>query len=311
MTACKECGKEFNSDIELHRHLKAHKLSVAFYYYKHFPRYDLHDKKLIDYRNKDQYFSTSFNSRANFVKWWKSQGTEAQKDYALEFLKERKEKKGLIYAPSHVELRSLLCPWQMGYDRLFGDYYKLCFEIGLRVKYEKFIPKENSRCYVDEVTKGTILVDTREQNPLCFDQRTQIASLTVGDYGFQLGEKQYNYFFERKSLADFISSFGREYERIRKEIERAMLSGYRLIILVEQDLKHALAFDEFKGLSHRVQVTPEFIFHNVRELIQEFPHIQFLFTQNREESARVIKKLFYNEEYLRYDLQFLYDSMNL
>ena len=32
MVECKECGKEFNSDRQLHGHLKAHDLRMASYY---------------------------------------------------------------------------------------------------------------------------------------------------------------------------------------------------------------------------------------------------------------------------------------
>lgn len=37
---CKECNQEFKSDNALHKHIKAHRLSVADYYTKYHPRYN-------------------------------------------------------------------------------------------------------------------------------------------------------------------------------------------------------------------------------------------------------------------------------
>ena len=54
MVKCKICEKEFTKDKGLHLHLKAHKISVKDYYHNHYPRYDLHTKKLIKFKNKDK-----------------------------------------------------------------------------------------------------------------------------------------------------------------------------------------------------------------------------------------------------------------
>ena len=59
---CKACGKEFETERRLHGHLKAHKLRVAAYYQKYYPRYDLYNNKIIKFKSKDYYFSTDFNS---------------------------------------------------------------------------------------------------------------------------------------------------------------------------------------------------------------------------------------------------------
>ena len=43
---CKVCGAEFKTEKSLHAHLKAHKMYVADYYVKHYPRYNkLNGKK--------------------------------------------------------------------------------------------------------------------------------------------------------------------------------------------------------------------------------------------------------------------------
>ena len=63
MVKCKECGKEFKNDRGLHAHIKLHKLKVQDYYYKHFPRKDLHTGEFITFKNKDQYLNSDFNKR--------------------------------------------------------------------------------------------------------------------------------------------------------------------------------------------------------------------------------------------------------
>ena len=50
---CKECGAEFDL-IGLHRHLKAHKITVADYYIKHYPRYNKLNGNLLLLQNRDE-----------------------------------------------------------------------------------------------------------------------------------------------------------------------------------------------------------------------------------------------------------------
>ena len=47
MVKCKVCNTEFETEKQLHGHLKVHELRMAEYYQKYLPRYDLHDKKII------------------------------------------------------------------------------------------------------------------------------------------------------------------------------------------------------------------------------------------------------------------------
>ena len=81
MVNCKICEKEFGEDRQLHAHLKAHKLRMAGYYQKHFPRKDLYTKEIIKFKNKNYYFSNDFNSRINMKKWLKDQPIEKAKEY--------------------------------------------------------------------------------------------------------------------------------------------------------------------------------------------------------------------------------------
>ncbi len=65
MVNCSECEQEFQTDKQLHAHLKKHSLRIVEYYQKNFPRHDLYDKKIIKFKNKDQYFRDDFNTITN------------------------------------------------------------------------------------------------------------------------------------------------------------------------------------------------------------------------------------------------------
>ena len=69
---CKICSESFFEISGLHKHLKAHKLRIIEYYQTHYPRYDMQSGEIIKFKNKDQYFSTDFNSRENLKKWIES-----------------------------------------------------------------------------------------------------------------------------------------------------------------------------------------------------------------------------------------------
>ena len=69
-----------------------------------------------------------------------------------------------------------------------------------------------------------------------------------------------------------------------------------------------MAFKKLPYVSKKVRATPEYIFSNVRTLIQKYPYLQFLFVNGRKESVRVMEKMFFNgTDYKNYDLQLAYD----
>ena len=49
MVKCSACQEEFETDRQLHAHLKKHSLRMVEYYQKYFPRHDLYDKKIIKF----------------------------------------------------------------------------------------------------------------------------------------------------------------------------------------------------------------------------------------------------------------------
>ena len=306
---CKACGQEFETERKLHSHLKKHDLRVAAYYQKYYPRYDLYDGKIIKFKSKDYYFNTEFNTRTNQLKWLDSLPTEESESYLKKLLVDRKEKKNLIYSPCQVELRSTSIPSIISYEKKIGNYYKFCESIGFQNKYES----------IDNIAVGSspsededvkVYVDTREQLPLKFNIPTESKGLKFGDYALSDKSLTCNCYIERKSLADFISTISvQNYDRFCREIERAAEHEANLIIVVEESLTNALSFPFLPHISKKIRVTPEFIFHQVREMIQKYDHIQFLFVKGRKESVRVIEKIFFSGcIYKKIDLQLAYDK---
>ena len=315
MVKCAICNKEFETDRKLHSHLKAHKMRMVEYYQTQFPRHDKYDGKIIKFKNKDQYLESDFNSRTNLRMWLKNSDQEDAKKYCKEILIKRKEKKGLIYSPSQSELRSLVFPPIQYYNEIFGDYYKLCAELGFKNKYNNF--KEivvGSEWQKDEYE---ILIDTREQRPLKFKRNVKIMKLDYGDYAFSSPEASCKAFIERKAVGDFLGTISGGYDRFLREIQRSVDDGSNLIILIEQKLSSVLYFNHQRKnhggrVYSKVKATPEFIFHRVRTLSQRFPTIQFLFVDGKKESARVIEKIFTSGcVHKTIDLQLAYDTGKL
>ena len=306
---CKECDKKFSSERSLHSHIKAHDLRVVSYYQKFYPRHDLYDGSIIKFKSKKQYFERDFNSRTTQRKWIESQSKDDARKYLKKLLENRIEEKDIHFSPCQVELRSLLVPSIVFYEKYFDDYYQLCEDLGLKNKYKK----------VDNIITGDhyrknedlkIYIDTREQKPLDFDFPTEARTLKFGDYTLSDKSVTCNCYVERKSLADFISTISvANHDRFCREIERAKEDKANLIILVEDSLPHAMSFPFLPYISKKIKVTPEFIFHKVRNAIQNYDHIQFLFVKNREEASRVTEKIFFSGcIYKDIDLQLAYDK---
>tara|TARA_Y100001938_G_scaffold85196_1_gene117008 strand:+ start:11359 stop:12300 length:942 start_codon:yes stop_codon:yes gene_type:complete len=306
---CKACGKVFDSERSLHAHIKVHGLRVVSYYQKYYPRYDLHDGSIIKFKSKDQYFSQDFNNRTNQRKWIESQDKSEAQKYLKNLLKERIESRDISFSPCQVELRSLLIPSIVFYEKFFDDYYKLCQEIGLENKYKKAKELIVANGYSEDENLE-IFIDTREQMPLDFNFPSKVRTLKYGDYALSDKDVTCNCYIERKSLADFISTISvANHDRFCREIERAKEDNANLIILVEDTLSHALSFPFLPYISKKIKVTPEFIFHKVRRMIQNYNHIQFLFVKDREEASRVTEKIFFSKcVYKDIDLQLAYDK---
>jgi hypothetical protein len=305
---CKECQKDCRTEIALHRHLRSHKLTQAAYYQKHYPRYDKYDNTIIRFKNREFYFNADFNSRANLGAWLNRLPQPEAKDYLRKLLSQRKEAKSLSYSLSQVELRSLVIPGMVYFNNLFGNYYVLCSELGFKNKFSKFAfaqkPKKFQKNHL-------IICDTREQLPLAFHQEQKQEGLNFGDYKLNDDLFTHNCCIERKAVGDFCGTLSAGFERFKKEVSRAQEAGFYLVVVIESPLNEIYEFA--KKLSHKnIRISPEYIFHNMRELCQSFPMIQFLFVENRKHAVLSIERIFQSDgEYKQVDLQYLYDTGKL
>jgi len=192
------------------------------------------------------------------------------------------------------------------YNKIFDDYYDLCSSIGLE---NKFIhPNNITSQFKNKLTnKDTIYVDTREQSWLKFDIPFEIKTLPFGDYS--CSNDNCNCFIERKSLSDFISTLSvKNFDRFKNEIKKAKENNSYIIVMIEETLTNALSFPYLPHISKNIKATPEYIFHNVRQLIQEHDNLQFLFVDGRKEMTKIIEIIFASKcFYKKIDLQLAYD----
>ena len=297
---CKECGASFDSHQSLHKHLKKHSLSVEDYYYKHYPRKDLYDGSFIEFRDIDTYFESYFNNRDNMVMYFKKY-PDRSAPIAREMIQKRVIKKELKKPLCQVELRSCLLPSVLLLEKVGIDYNNL-------TNFKGFDYKQNLE-FIERDSDFKILQDTREQEPLPFYNK-HVTKLECGDY--TVGGKYYKGIYaERKSLSDLISTISQGYDRFTQEIQRADDFDFYMVVCVERPLFDVLHFNKLYE-TKRVKATPEFIFHRIRDLIQKFNNIQFLFVKDRDEMKQKIGKMFLMENDIRkVDLQYCYDKGSL
>ena len=304
---CKIC----NEEVTVNNHYwKAHKIKEADYYQKYVPRYSKLTGELLKFKNRDFYLNNDFQDKNEMMEWFRDNAIEA-KAYALELLVNRIEKKKLIYAPSQVELRSLMMPSIIWYKKnLFSpegnpqSYNSLCELMGLKVRFDK---EDEIIGYSDFPQSAKILIDTREQAPLRFpNTQTETCKLDYGDYA--RSPNRYKVHVERKSLSDFVSTLGVGFDRFCREVQRAKKEGAYLIVLVESPLNSALSFNFLPHMRFATKSSPEYVFNRVRAMMQKYPNLQFLFSKGRLEAAELIKKIFSVKKHVRhYDLQYMYD----
>jgi hypothetical protein len=307
MVKCAECKKGFESERQLHGHLKAHGLRMASYYQKHFTRKDLYNGEVIKFKSKEYYFETDFNSRGNMQRWLKSKPLVEAQEYCKEVIKKRKEKKNLKLTPTQTELRTIMSPPVQFYQVVLGDYYKMCKDLGLENRFSSIADEHSFKPEVNKKIK--ICTDTREQTPLSFNHPIRVKGLKFGDYTLDDPEICCNCYIERKSIRDFVGTFSGGFDRFKKEAKRAEDAGAYLVVLVERKLNECMVFNRLPYVSKKVKVTPEYIFRNVRDLLQEFSSLQFLFVDGRQEASRVSKKILFDIHCSSrdHDLQLAYD----
>ena len=280
---CLECGESFSSERSLHAHFKAHKLSVPEYYCKHFPRKDLLTGAPLEFKQKDEYFSTYFSARQNLIKWLDKTPVDKKAPIILDMLDKRVTTKSLKLAPNEVELYFAGLPPISEYKKCFGSYSSASKSCGVEPMFTGRLPNDWSK----DFSRKKIWVDTREQNPLRF-ANSECLKLDTGDYSVG-GEDFTNTFVDRKSLDDWAATLvGDNFERFRREIERCKKQECFLWVVVESPLD---GIENAAGRSYHKH-NLSYVSHQMRLITTEFfGSVQFLFSGGRENSQLIIPKL--------------------
>lgn len=302
---CLFCKKEFSSLKGIHSHIKSeHKCAQADYYQLHYPRYDIGDNSAIYYKDYDQYFSTDFNSRDSLVAWASDLNSKEKvdnvKNYCIKKLVERKNLKSLKFFPSHVELKSLLIPSIFGLSKIWNGNLNDIFDKTLLIPRFSY----NYNLSFDQ-SDYDVYIDTREQSPLNF-YKYKMLKLSVGDYT-PSAPLFCELFVERKSLNDLAGTLTSGYERFRREIDRAVSLDSYLVVVVESSFSDVMGYSP--SISFSKKVNGAFLMHRIRELMQRYDNIQFLFCGTRGMSRDCIDKIFRLKDSAKFlDLEYLKDK---
>lgn len=306
LETCKICGEKLSALSHFYRQ---HDIKLEEYILKFFPRSDLFDKSPITYKSPESYFSSDFNNKINLKRYLTSLSKESAANYCKDLIKKRKQDKDLKYTPLHVELISLPCFPPVHYLSTLFDYYGFCEGVGL-VNKVKQMPPNFVLSMLKPSSGSQIIIDSRESQPLKFETEYRVQKMDVGDYMFSNNP---TLVFDRKSLPDFCSTLSGGLERFTKELERAEKAGIYLIMLVENSLQAALHFNQLPWMKRvKTKASPEFLFHNARNLLQKFPKFQILFVENRKEAVQYMMKGFLSGEvFKQIDLQLAYQLKKL
>jgi DNA excision repair protein ERCC-4 len=127
-----------------------------------------------------------------------------------------------------------------------------------------------------------IVVDSREQKPLCFgSQPTRIATLRTGDY--TIDDCIDTVAIERKSLSDLYGCVGQSRDRFERELERMTGLKYGALV-IEATLSQIL------GGSLRSRVHPQAVFGSLMSWSVK-GRLPIFFAGNRDHAAMTVAKL--------------------
>lgn len=284
MNICKICSEQFPSERSLHSHIKSHKIMLAEYYTKYYPRYNLFTGDPLPFKNKESYFSRDFSNRDQLLQWCEKEDCEKVKQYILKLLKQRIDEKKLSKAPSHLELKTSELPTVDLYKKHFGSYSKACELISVKPMFGSSLPKDWFQAVDDNIK---IFIDTREQQPLSFNN-SEFLKLDFGDYA--VGKEHYDYtYVDRKSETDFKSTLSKNnLDRFRAELQRTKDFGSYLFIVTETDMSTMESRNRWSPHTSNMK----YIYHNMRVLNHDFAgNCQFIFTGGRKQSENLIPKL--------------------
>lgn len=300
----------------LHEHLKEARYKRSSFYEKFYPVYDVLTGEKIPFKESHMhdipaYFAQEFASKENMKRWFK-ENPEEGRGWAINWLLTRKEEKKLVYAPSQVELKSLMCPSMFYYENI-GGYYNITSKMGFKERYINEVPR-----FDPNMSSYEIIQDTREQNPLKLANKVVVAKVNAGDYALS-DRFDKGIYVERKSMNDFcgtlstrkVERVGGEdssYARFERELIRATEKGNYIVMMVEETLENALKFDKLPYMKH-AKASPSYIFKNLRDLLIKYPlSFQVIFVNGRAEAAEKLIKIFaMGQQVRKVDLQFAYE----
>jgi hypothetical protein len=299
---CKACSQSFSSEKSMHAHLKSHKIILAEYYTKYYPRYNLFTKEPLPFKNKDDYFNRDFSTYEQLISWCEKTEPSAVKEYIINLLRKRVAAKSLEFAPSHIELMINQMPTIDIFQKHYGSYTDACGAIGIKPMFGERLP-ESFKQKIDPQMK--IFVDTREQQPLTFPN-SELMKLEFGDYA--VGGADYDYtYVDRKGEQDFKSTLSKNnLERFEYELQRTKDFDSYLFVAVESDLSQ-IESNNRRG-AHKSNL--KYVYHNMRVLNHKFSsNCQFIFTGSRERSEEFIPKLLkLGKKLWNVDLQYYIDK---
>lgn len=284
MNTCKICSESFEGEKKLHMHLRAHKITLAEYYTKYYPRKNLLTGDPLPFKNKEQYFDRDFANRNELLKWCSVTDDETVKNYILELLQRRVNRKNLSFGPSHLELKTSDMPTVNLYQKYYGSYSKACELIGVKPLFKCKLPDSWGNKVPSD---AKIFIDTREQQPLSFNNSESL-KLDFGDYA--VGKEYYDYtYVDRKSETDFKSTLSKNnLNRFRAELQRAKDFDSYLFVVTETDMSTMEKRNRWSPHTSNMK----YIYHNMRVLAHDFAgNCQFIFTGGREQSENLIPKI--------------------
>ncbi len=248
--------------------------------------------------------NVTFDNRLDLKRWLKEQPPQVGLAWAKEWLVERKTTKGLVFAPSQAELRTLCAPTMPWYEKVAaheGGYYGVTAALGFKSRYVK------SRLVYQTLLAGvSVIQDSREQTPIKLPLESVVAALDVGDYALSAPHDQ-GIRIERKSLGDFCGTLsGRKQtregktkttewsnlERFDRELARATEQGLHVVMMVEANINDAQRFN-YLPQTKWVKASPSYILRNLRDLLVKYPlSFQVLFVEGRREMASKMMRVF-------------------
>jgi hypothetical protein len=269
------------------------------YYEKYFPKFDLFNGNPIPFSRVEDYSTRLFIDKRSEFAYLRRNGLQAVSgDVLMKQLADCSAKsRGRL--PTYCEWRSSK---NLRYDFMDKEGFFLEFVERARANGINSNFDYSARWLQFESKECEILVDTREQQPLFDCEKTTI---NVGDY--TLSKENYNgVHVDRKSKADFIGTFTKGLDRFRKECEKARAMDITIVVLIEETYQKCFTYLPLKFTKQKV--TGESAFHGLRKISREFPEVQFLFVDGREEAKEYIKMLLNNKNIIEsVDLQFMYE----